>query len=81
MELLHDLDAECFRGSGGGRHKIPSPLPPILSGQVPGDLLAGAWQAPVVAVADDLDATPGTVVPLSTHPSSPAAAAACHVDE
>lgn len=42
MELLHDLDAECFRGSGGGRHMIPSPLPPILSGQVPGDLPARA---------------------------------------
>lgn len=22
MELLHDFDAECFRGSGGGRRSI-----------------------------------------------------------
>lgn len=25
MELLHDFDAECFRGSGGGRRVLPGP--------------------------------------------------------
>lgn len=82
MELLHDFDAECFRGSGGGWHVIPSPPdPPILSRRVlPADLPARAWQASVVAVAGSRDAMPDTVTPCLPTPA-PAAAAACHEDK
>lgn len=67
MELLHDFDAECFSGSGGGRRIISTP-PKCAGEQAPTDLLAGAWQVPVVAVAGCQDTTPGTVTPPSPTP-------------